>query len=293
MPNSMIMHIIGYSTRVYIQLYIDTKYFLLEYDIVTHTCVTHEDYKFNILVVDPTYISNEVMSNRWINEKSSHLDYDDECFLMSVYAPIGSGATGNPGGRTVAIFKNDLDHPYYFDDPTSPIDYTIRKSFVSAYQNGIPRLKKFNNGKDYVAMISGRLRINSFTYDYSQASYNQTNFIDIGYIRNKGLHTAQQMSENLPNPIYKMPNLHKSIDGAQADSSVESPYYYDSQNKWFTASCFYKDKVLVFTTFGPPKLVPIEMFLPHKITGTTTTVQTYNVEKKASIQSFATLLKRC
>ena len=220
------------------------------------------------------------ISTPYINDTYSTMSYSDN----------------NSGGRTVVIFKNDLDNPYFFDDVTRTLNsgYILGKSFVAGYQFGYPRLKKFNNGKDYVLLITCSLasRWNEGQQVYTGSTPTQTYCIDLGYIHNKGLHTPKQMFDAFSIPIFKMPNVCSGLGGAQADSSIPSPYYYDSNNKWFTETCFYKDKVLVFTTFSPPKFVPIEMFLPHKITGTTNSIQAYSAGKKLSSNRFDMILKQ-
>ena len=287
MNNSNIIHLVGYSTRVYVQFIVDSKYFLIEYDIVSGISVAHEDVVFNLLMT--RCYGYDKFS--YLNHKMPHIDYDDECFVMHSFANL-SYQYYNLGGRTIVIFKNDLDNPYFFDNTKiTTAAYHVSKSFVTGYQTGYPRLKKFNNGKDYILMITCKLYENDISKSATSSSYTQTYCFDLGYIRNKGLHTPEQMCNELPMPIYKMPNVNNYLEGAQASSSIDSPYYYDSKNKWFANAIPYKDKILVFTTFGPPMFVPVEMFLPHKITGTTTSVQTYNQAKKVSKQSFSTVLK--
>lgn len=290
MKNSTLLHLIGYSTRVYIQLTIDSTYFLIEYDYITNTVITHEKWAFNIL------ITSESNRNVYLNKKQPRIDYNDECFVMHTFVNNMSYSDNNSGGRTIVIFKNDLDNPYFFDDVTRTLNsgYILGKSFVAGYQFGYPRLKKFNNGKDYVLLITCSLasRWNEGEQVYTGSTPTQTYCIDLGYIHNKGLHTPKQMFDELPVPLFKMPNVCSGLGGSQADSSIPSPYYYDSNNKWFTETCFYKDKVLVFTTFSPPKFVPIEMFLAHKITGTTNSIQAYSTGKKLSSNRFDMILKQ-
>ena len=101
--------------------------------------------------------------------------------------------------------------------------------------------------------------------------------IDIGKIRNKGYRSAIDLCKNCCSPILHMP-----------------PSMYYPFNQIYSVTCFYKDSVAVAFSSNFKKnlmIIPIEMFLPHKVTVTTKTIQSYNNPKKINSKKFGIEIK--
>ena len=72
------------------------------------------------------------------------------------------------------------------------------------------------------------------------------------------------------------------------------PPHYSSMSSLYSVMCFYKDSVAVAFSSNFKKnlmIIPIEMFLPHKVTGTTKTIQSYNNPKKINSKKFGIEIK--
>ena len=270
----------GYKNHIYIQGYKDEKYYLFIHNYVTGAWTA----KPNILL-NFTYAYGYDQYSR----KANQVYYDDDVLVVSAFARVHRDQYGDAGCRTFAIFADDPLHPVYFETPTTD---NWKPSFSKGYQHGMPRVKKFDNGKRWVLMLQGRFGTSTGNED--GVSHSGTWIFDLGYIKNKGYRTPSQLVDNIPVPAFRIPNASYGLGGAyiQASSGYQyiSDYVYNDNNLWFAECCFYKDKVCVITTFGKPKLIPVEMFLPHRLTGTTRSHQAYNRRKKYSMTNHGMVL---
>lgn len=254
-------HCCGWDHTIYINIHHDSHYYLYIYDMDDESLITLMDVPWNYLIEN---------SYRGMNHKTNEYDYDDETLMIHCLRNTYDWE-GNTGYRTFAIFKERPQQPTYFD--------YAEPYFVYGYQHGYPRLKKFNNGADYVVMILCTMELGIPSASRNQESQAFTHIFDIGYIKNRGYTTPQQLYDNIPNDSYHNATV-PYYWGAQAQSGWESPYYVDSDNKWYGYSVFYKNSVITFNTFGPPIITSIDMHLPHQVTGTTKTINCYNSPKK-------------
>ena len=270
----------GYKNHIYIQGYKDEKYYLFIYNYQTGSWCAKPNVLLNF-----TYAYSYSVYSR----KTNQVYYDDEVFVVSAFARINRDQNGDAGCRTFIIFADDPLNPIYFETPS---ESPFSNSFSKGYQHGIPRVKKLNGDKHYVMLFNGRLATTSSGDD--GVNHSAAYIIDLGYIKNKGLKTINQLRSEMPVPAFRMPNASYGLGGAYINASSGyqyiSDYVYDSNNLWFAECCFYKDKVCVITTFGKPKLIPVEMFLPHKMTGTTRTHQAYNKRKRYSLTNHGMVL---
>jgi len=277
---TMTMHgIFGYKDMVYLDIYIsaNSTHWIYMYNTSTDELVTKSGLFWSFTIDD-----------NWIykmNNVRSKIDFDDEVFFFC--GKINDDNNYSNGCRCMAIFADDLTNPIYFENNGNNAygsNYYMKSySYVSPY-GGLPRIGKFNDGKHLVMLFQGAC--NNYYNQYNTYVNQQCqNFIlDLGYIKNKGYHTPQELCENIPSPVFRMPNRPSGAHGIQASSSWASEYRYDSNNAWFSEVAFYKGKVLVINTFGKVLLMPIDTFLPHQIIGTTRTVQAYNHPKYINAQ---------
>ena len=274
---TMVPHfILGFKGMIYFQVYRDSStYSVFTYDYnsgmlgeLTETCwyVLFNPYKLNT--------SNQYKWQYKFNSSRDMLNYDEDSMVINTWCSRQSGDSTNHGSRALVLNINALGDPYYFDDPA--YTHTLYNSFIPEYEFGMPFIKKFNSGKNYVVMINGRPLSHSYGTNTVSNFPTQSYVFDIGYIMNKDFHTAQELMDNIVIPAYRMPNACRNVGGCCAPNSWDSPYHYDDNNQWFAYSTFYKNKVLVFTTFGKPLLIPIELFLPHKMIGKTYSIQAWN-----------------
>ena len=254
-------HCCGWGDYIYINIHHDSHYYLFIYNMIDKSLITLMDHYWNYLIED---------SIRGMNHKANEYDYDDETLMIHCLRNTNNW-DGNTGYRTLAVFKDKPTEPTYFDN-ASPY-------FVQGYQHGYPRLKKFNNGTDYVVLLTCTMQAGNPANSRSHEGQAFTHIFDIGYIKNRGYTTPQQLYDNIPNDSYHNATVPYSW-GAQANSSWSSQYYVDSNNKWYGYVVFYKNSVITFNTFGPPIITSIDMHLPHQITGTTRTINCYNSPKK-------------
>ena len=270
--------IFAYSSMVYIQIYRDnTTYYLYTYDINTGQITPYPGIQwFNLMEYyrDSSYY--------YLNQFDSRYTFDDEAFAMCV---CYEGSADVNGSRFILIFKNDLSNPCYFDiykDWPQNTRHQNAYLWITYYQ---PELKKFNGGKDYVLLVRGRLPHTTEAHNYT--SHVAWNVFDIGRIRNKGWRTPDELRNNMPTPLYRMPNAPTASGGANtSDPNVAFPYTRVSSSVcWYSLTTFYKNKVYVATTFDKPKLYDIASFLPHQLTGTTKSIQTYNNPKRIGAHS--------
>lgn len=276
---TMVTHfMLGFKNMIYFQVYRDgLTYSVYMYNYESGELYESTDTSWYILY--NAYVHNTGDSNLWTMKftiSRDMLNYDEDSMIISTL--YQSQSTTNGGSRTLVLNADDLTKPYYFDD--CAFTKNANNSFISDNQFNLPCIKKFNSGKNYAVMINGKPLSHQYGVNTGGSYFPTQSYVfDIGYIMNKNYHTAEELMANIPIPAYRMPNACSDMGGCTAPSSWVSPYYYDDNNKWFTYSAFYKNKVVVFTTFGKPLLVPIEMFLPHKMVGTTYSVQAYNNPK--------------
>ena len=67
--------------------------------------------------------------------------------------------------------------------------------------------------------------------------------------------------------------------GQRLDQEYVSPSEYDhfvSETAQYCGMAYYGDGVIIIQPSGEMKWVPIDMFLPHQIVGTTNTINAYN-----------------
>ena len=259
----------GYKNKIYLQTYKDDKYYLFTYD-----------YNDEYWTAKPNFVWN-FLWNTGYNKFSSvrnQIYWDNEVFVASAMGCVNRNHDGDVGCRTFAIFADDLTHPVLFETASSD---PFSTSFTNGYNHDMPRVKKFDNGKHWVMLYNGRLKVNGTGSD--GVNHSAAYVIDLGYIKNKGLRSPTQLYDNLTVPAFRMPNKSYGLGGAYLGSGSGmqyiSDYVYDSNNLWFAETCFYKNKVCVITTFGKMYFIPVEMFLPHKMTGTTRSHQAYNKRK--------------
>jgi hypothetical protein len=156
-------------------------------------------------------------------------------------------------------------------------------SFVSTGQYGIPDIKKFNNGQDYMALIRGVILPYDNTSNNSTTMAGSTYILNFGYIKNRRLTTPALLNEKYVAPFFKVPNAYRDMKGnSTVDSTNTKAYdiFVGNYQTWYSECCFYKNKVFVVTTFGKVLLLPIDTFLHYKITGTTRTIQAHNHPRK-------------
>lgn len=270
----------GYNNHIYIQGYKDGKYYLFVHNYMTNSWHAKPNILLNFL-----YSYGPIKYSRVVNQ----IYWDSEVFVASAFGRINRNQDGDTGCRTFIIFADEPLNPIYFETPS---DNPWSNSFSKGYQHDMPRVKKIDGGKHYVMLFNGRLATTTSGDD--GVNHSAAYIIDLGYIKNKGLRTIDQLRSEMPVPAFRMPNKCYGVGGATITSSSGmqyiSDYVYDSNNLWFAETCFYKDKVFVVTTFGKPKLIPVEMFLPHKMTGTTRTHQAYNKRKRYSMTSHGMVL---
>ena len=279
--------IFGYKDTVYIDIYRDnTSHWIYMYDYVNEELLDAKQNLWWSYTIDSNWIDK-------MNGIRSKIDFNDECIIIS--GTYNTDDNYCNGCRTIVIFADEPTNPYYFENNENYAmgsDYNKKSySFMRPMAN-MPRLGYFDDGKHLVALIPSNGDNYYSGYNESVNGSSQWNIFDIGYIKNKGYHTPQQLCDNVPYPLYRMPNVCSNLRGTQASSSWASPYYWNGNNKWFTEVTFYKGKVLVFTTFGKPLLMPIDTFLFHQITGTTKTIQTWNNPKLLQPHSVGFVLDR-
>lgn len=264
--------IMGYANMIYIQLQKDSVWYIYTYDMLTGNIVAHMNWFFNFVYYNDTY--------RYRNS-SRRISFTDDSMLISS-PTLGDTSLYNYGTCLAVFFKDNLDSPTFLSDQ----QYKDKKWnnfsdwFIRIAMN--PYIKKFNNGKDYVVAVNGFAKESKDPSDFPDSTtLSHTYFIDIGYIKNHPTSSISEMIKQNYCPAYNMPASQYDIGGYYTRSEYSSRLFPNQSNDtpWFAATCFYKNKVLVFFNYQAPMLVPIELFLPHKITGTSKTVQCYNNPK--------------
>lgn len=249
----------GYHDKIYIQMKTSGKWQLFTYDIITGDIKTYLDVCVGPFRTDLSYY----------NINAFDCDYDDESIVAKSFSK--NGYDNDSFCFAILIFKNNTDDIVYLSKPaTGSRQYSCITS-----TEGRPYIRKLNGGKDYVCIFPGEFNIKKNLNDANGMHVNMV--IDIGKIRNKGYRTQADIRNNCCSPTLHMP-----------------PSMYYSINSIYSVACLYKDTVAVAFSSGLNKnmmLIPIEMFLPHKVTGTTKTIQSYNNPKKINAKQFGIEVK--
>lgn len=265
--------IFGYNDTIYIEIYDNPNYNVYMYNITTGEITIHLNWYIT------AFITRDITVSEFNKTK---IAFDDEAIVVSSTNTFSSSSKSYRTGNFI-IFKDDpqnpvfLSNPIYKDNNNSSWFSHTPNTYADTF--GYPYIKKFNEGKDYIAMIDGLVNTNSIANN-SCYYIRQPNFINVGLIKNRGLRTQEELQKNCYNPTFNVP-MHKyeSYHYGTVSSIDQFPEYSKMPE---TITCFYKDKVLVFSNFMKPMLVPIEYFLPHQVTGTTTTIQAVNNPKHIS-----------
>ena len=258
----------GYDHTIYVNINRDGSYHLYMYDMNTEGLVVIADKPLNYIIQQ----DSGTYGYRNINDKTNNYDYDDETLVIHC-ATYRYGSDGNYGYRTFWIYKETQDQIVYTDRSNSPYQ------FILDSQIGYPCLRKFNDGKDYVLLLTCNMNVN-VSDSSTISSYVSTFIINLGYIKNKGYNSPQQLHDNIYVMPYHGPTECANFYGESATTTIPSPYRFNSNNAWFGHMVFYKNTTITFNTFGPPIVSPIEMCLPHQVTGTTKSINCYNSPKK-------------
>ena len=220
------------------------------------------------------------------------MTYNDDAMVINCVCATNGDRT-NLGARSIVIASDELDRPYFFDanvatgahETGEHRDHNRANSYITGSHHGLPCIKKFNNGKDFMILMDGNVGFNLSTSDQNWAQQNAASYVfNFGYIKNKQLHTPEQLYSNYAAPMWKAPNIVASCGGAYLYNNTDYlsyfKYQFGSGIIYFAETCIYKNKVLVFPTFDQPLLVPLDTFLHYKITGTTNTIQAHNHPRK-------------
>ena len=280
----------GYKEMIYFQCVFDGTYHVFTYNYETEELVDHETWCWNYLYLCSD--NNGTYTLRSWNHKMNMMAYNDDAFVVNCVSPA-SGDRTNLGARSIVITSDELDRPYFFDanaatgayETGEHRDHNRANSYITGSHHGMPCIKKFNNGKDFMVLIDGNVGFNLSTGDQNWADQNAASYVfNFGYIKNKQLHTPEQLYSNYAAPMWKLPNIVAGCGGAYLYNNPGYlsyfKYQFGSGITYFAETCFYKNKVLVFTTFDQPLLVPLDTFLHYKITGTTNTIQAHNHPRK-------------
>jgi hypothetical protein len=274
-------HMFGYKDAVYIQLLIDSVYHIFIYKYDDDELIDRSSCCWNYI-----YMRNGdagTHGTRSANYKWNMMKYDDDAMIISCYADEANDY--NLGARTMIIPAEDTAETFMFDSVEANGAYTGSRpnSFVSTGQYGIPDIKKFNNGQDYMALIRGVILPYDNTSNNSTTMAGSTYILNFGYIKNRRLTTPALLNEKYVAPFFKVPNAYRDMKGnSTVDSTNTKAYdiFVGNYQTWYSECCFYKNKVFVVTTFGKVLLLPIDTFLHYKITGTTRTIQAHNHPRK-------------
>lgn len=258
---------VGFDHTIYININCNGTYYLYMYDLNTESLISVPNKPWNYLINSSTSTGNGYEE---FNHKVNSYDYDDETFITHCRT-TRYNEDGNYGYRSLLLFKDNPTEIVYMDRDTNP-------TLVRNNQIGYPRLKKFNNGIDYVLLLTCNMNIN--VGDGETDSFVSTFILDLGYIKNRGYHTPKELHDHIYVMPYHGPTENSNMYGESGGTHMESQYYYDANNAWFGHMVFYKNTTITFNTFGPPIISPIEMCLPHQVTGTTKSINCYNSPKK-------------
>lgn len=245
----------GYHDKIYIQMKKGGSWELFTYDI------THGDIKSHFNVCVAPFRSDYSYENM----NKFYCDYDDEAIIVK---------TNVSYCNAVLIFKNNTDDIVFLGNPNQ--ESQSGTSCTPPYPYSAFFIKKLNGGKNYVCIAPGGYN----TYASNTGYAIECNMIiDIGKIRNRGYRNQKDIRDNCCSPIAHMP---------------PSQSHYNGMSSLYSVMCFYKDSVAVAFSSNFKKnlmIIPIEMFLPHKVTGTTKTIQSYNNPKKINSKKFGIEIK--
>ncbi len=266
----------GFKDRIYAMTYEDNEsYYVHKYDYVNEIETEISNYGWGYLYYYS--IGNYPMRNM----QSECMDYDDETLVIHTNHLQSDGNSRYVGynfRNSFAIFDDDLDHPCFFN--VSIENMLFRRSIQ------IPRVKKMNGGKDYVVLLCGIVtRENYNLSQYTGASYTMPWVINLGYIKNKGYRNPSQIVPNTPMHYYRTPTFCYTQEGSLGSSNTD--WYVKEGKRWWGQFTLYKNYFVSVTNLDQYNcmLSPIELLLPHQLTGTTRTINTYNNPKKFSSHS--------
>lgn len=280
-----VQRVFGYQDTIYVQVVFDGTYHIFTYNYDTEELVDHETWCWNYL-----YFRTDYVNIRMLNAKENMFSYDNDAFVVNCCSRLGEGY--NNGARSIIIAADEPENPYFFDYNGTGDDvyYHRPNSYITIAQRGIPFIKKFNNGKDWMVMLNGASWPGGMlsSREYQQYYHTSCSYVfNFGYIKNKQLHSPSNLNSQYVIPLWKHPAAPTGCLGPGECSDANNRYVYHFNNSisWFSEACFYKNKVLVFTTFDQPFLVPIDTFLFYQIKGTTKTLQAHNHPRKYNTHS--------
>ena len=275
-PVCTLYGVTGFKDRIYALTYIDNEqWYIRKFDYVNDAETEQSNYGWGYLY----YYSIGDYPLR--NMQNHAIDYDNETLIIHtahLQADGNSRYVGFNFRNSLAIFSDDLDHPCFFNVSIE------NQLFNWAIQ--YPRIKKMNGGKDYVVLLSGTVIRDAYnTSSYGGRSYVMPWVINIGYIKNKGYRNPSQLVPNTPLHYYRTPTYCYTQSGALGSSNTA--WYMKEGKRWWGQFTLYKNYFVSITNLDQYKCVlsPIELLLPHQLTGTTRTINTYNNPKKFSSHS--------
>lgn len=259
--------VFGFKDMIYVQAYYDNEsWYIHKYDYVQDTELEASNWLLG-------YIANEPTDYRiGANQYGMCIDYDDETFFYC----SNNGDNSWDGRNAFAIFDTNLASPYFFS-------INSENRFIHNYAAGRPRIKKMNGGKDYVVIVYAHTATVDYNEDnYSNYSYTFPLVYNLGYIKNKGYNTPQLLCRNIPIPAFRIPPLGYYMGGQDTTSHAGGGGAY-----YFGEYTFYKNYLAIITNSADIKckLTPIELVLPHRMTGTTKSIQSYMHPKKIGAHS--------
>lgn len=266
----------GFKDRIYALTYIDNElYYIRKFDYVNDVETEQSNYGWGYLYY---YTFGDYKMR---NLQNHAVDYDDETMIIHTAHLQSDGNSRYVGfnfRNSMAIFADDLDHPCFFNVSSD------NQLFSWAHQP--PRIKKMNGGKDYVVLLSGQVTRDAYnTATYGDRSYTMPWVINIGYIKNKGYRNPSQIVPNTPMHYYRTPTYCYTQSGS-VDTTTNRWYVKEGQ-RWWGQFTLYKNYFVSITNLDQYNcmLSPIELLLPHQLTGTSKTINSYNNPKKFSSHS--------
>lgn len=170
----------------------------------------------------------------------------------------------------VCVFTPATDKEIIFvtnDDPTNirmliPTDASKSTDYVN-YWFSFPTLKYMNNGKQLILVGNGK------PYDSADGNYRRIRVVDLGLAIDGGLAYL---------PLYNLPYSSEN-------------YPSSSQDDFVTGCQFPYGDGIIFQQYpysGSNRLmwIPIEQMVQHKMTGTTTTINSYNNPFRLTMKPF-------
>lgn len=266
----------GFKDRIYALTYIDNElWYIRKFDYVNDVETEQSNYGWGYLY----YYSIGDYPLR--NMQNHGIDYDNETLIIHTAHLQSDGNSRYVGfnfRNSMAIFADDLDHPCFFNVSSE------NQLFNWAHQP--PRIKKMNGGKDYVVLLSGTVTRAAYNLSsYGGRSYVMPWVINIGYIKNKGYRNPSQIVPNTPMHYYRTPTYCYTQSGSV--DSTSNKWYVKEGQRWWGQFTLYKNYFVSITNLDQYNcmLSPIELLLPHQLTGTSKTINSYNNPKKFSSHS--------